>query len=302
MPSPFTLKTLEVAGVPGVELVTSKCRMRLVSGFGPRVQFFAHKDEDNLLFWDKTDKYKRQAWHLRGGHRVWTTRPGADEAEEAYQDDNGACDVEPLDDGVLLEGKTHPVFRTRKSLAVHVLDASTFVVENRMHNDSDMLWAGGLWGLTCTLPPRGATYGIPLGDGSDWDTYALVIPRRWAGHTAPPNDPQIRYSEDCMMVKPAGVETKRMVQAPLGIIGMNLPQQKRSFLKRMPFERGGTYPLGTNLALYVGPKNFMVEMECMGPQSTVKPGGRLMMEETWGLRPQVDWEALNPAKAQKLLG
>jgi hypothetical protein len=301
MATRFSLKPLEVAGGPGVEITTSKARMRICSGFGPRIQFFGRPNGENLLFWDSVQKYKRGDWHLRGGHRVWTTRPGADESEETLHDDNARCDVEPLDDGVLVVGGTHPVFRLRKSIAVHVLDAETFVVENRVLNDSDMLWSGGVWALTCTLPRKGTTYGIPLGDGSDWDTYAIVIPRRWAGHESPPNDPQIRFTEDCMVLDPKGVELKRMVQAPLGLMGMNVPSEKLSFLKRTEYERGGSYPLNTNFAFYVGPKNFMVEMESMGPEAPVKPKREKVLEETWALRPSVLWEEMTPAKAKKLI-
>ena len=48
-----------------------------------------------------------------------------------------------------------------------------------------------------------------------------------------------------------------------------------------PYEPAGNYPLGTNLALYVGPKNFMVEMETMGAFATLKPGQVLKHRETW---------------------
>jgi hypothetical protein len=287
------IRKVEVAGVAATEVTTPKARLVVVSGFGPRISFFGRPDKENLLFWDETDKYKRGGWKLWGGHRVWNTRPGADENEETYQDDNDDCFVEPLEDGVLLVGKPHPVFRIRKALAVRVLDDETFSVENRIENPGELLWSGGVWGLTCTRYTKGNTYGIPLGDGSAWDTYALVIPRRWAGHEAPPNDPQISFNADTLVLSPRGTETKRMVQAPQGLIGMTVPTQRLSFLKRIPYARGSNYPLQTNLALYVGPKNFMVEMECMGPEHPLKPGGSLRLEETWGLRPPVAWEKLD---------
>ena len=48
-------------------------------------------------------------------------------------------------------------------------------------------------------------------------------------------------------------------------------------------QAAGNYPMGTNIALYVGPDNFMVEMETMGPVVTVKPGQVLAHRETWVL-------------------
>lgn len=37
----------------------------------------------NLLFWDDAGEHTRGPWRLYGGHRLWTTRPDADESEEA---------------------------------------------------------------------------------------------------------------------------------------------------------------------------------------------------------------------------
>ena len=47
------------------------------------------------------------------------------------------------------------------------------------------------------------------------------------------------------------------------------------------YDPAGNYPLGTNLAVYIGPKNFMVEMETMGAFATLKPGQVLKHRETW---------------------
>jgi hypothetical protein len=37
------------------------------------------------------------------------------------------------------------------------------------------------------------------------------------------------------------------------------------------------------MAFYVGPKNFMVELETMGPELTLKTGERAVNCETWTL-------------------
>ena len=39
------------------------------------------------------------------------------------------------------------------------------VLDHFLRNESDMLWSGGLWALTCTVPSKGSTYTLPLGDG-----------------------------------------------------------------------------------------------------------------------------------------
>src|SRR3990172_3339167 len=92
-----------------------------------------------------------------------------------------------------------------------------------------------------------------------------------------------------MVIIPRGRECKRMVQAPQGLIGMSDAAEKISFLKHSPYERGARYPLNCNLSFYIGPKNFMVEMESMGAERTVKPGETAHNVETWALRDPVDW-------------
>ncbi len=59
---------------------------------GPRIAFFGRPGGENLLLWGP-GKYKRKDWELMGGHRLWITRPGADEAEETYSPDNQSSDV-----------------------------------------------------------------------------------------------------------------------------------------------------------------------------------------------------------------
>ncbi len=75
-----------------------------------------------------------------------------------------------------------------------------------------------------------------------------------------------------------------MLQAQAGIIAMHDPVRNLTFAKRSEYNPAARYPLNTNLALYVGSDNFMVEMETMGPQETIKPGGELHHLETWVLK------------------
>jgi hypothetical protein len=281
-------------GGPAMEIATAHARLILPTGFGPRIGHFGRPTGRNLLFWDRAREYGRGAWPIRGGHRVWVTRPLGDESEETYVLDDAPCEVEEEGGGLRVTGAEEPISHIRRSIAVRPLDADTFSVVSRVENCGGMLWSGGVWAITCTRPGRDTRYGIPLGDGTDWDVFNLIIPRRWGGHTSSVNDPQIQLTEGCMVLSSRGVETKRMVEAPQGIIGMTEPRQRLSFVKKVAFQRGARYPLGTNIAFYVGPGNFMVEMETMAPEQTVRPGEAIESEEIWALRPPIDWRRLEP--------
>ena len=294
----ISIKQTEFDGLGAIEILTSKARMILVTDIGPRIAFFGArktgtKPGRNLLFWDYAGKYQRGDWQLRGGHRVWAMRPLGDEAEETYAADNAPCSVRVTERGVEARGAVHPVYKTAMSIGVKVLADDTFIVDNRITNVSEMVWSGGVWGLTCTLPKANTRYGIPLGRDGAWDIFLIGYPKRWAGaQHARVDDPAVRLTENCMLVTPKGHISKRMVQAPQGVIGMTDPGEKLTFIKHSEYADGAAYPMGCNIAFYAGKKNFMLEMESMGASQTVLPGETLTARETWMLRKPVDWAKL----------
>lgn len=278
------LRTTTFSGEPAVEIVTSQLRLAIVTARGPRIAFFGKPTGDNLLLW-QPGKYKRGQWDLMGGHRLWIARPGADEAEETYVTDNAACTVEKLPDGFRVTGATDPQFRVTRGITVRVLAEDRVQIEHFARNESDMLFSGGLWALTCTVPGKGATYHIPLGDGSNWDTATVVLFRTWAGHgNGDFNDPQFSTTKDSFVLTPGGRENKRMIRADAGVLAMHDPSRGILFAKHAAYQPEGVYPLGTNLAVYVGPDNFMVEMETMGANASLKTGQSARHTETWVLR------------------
>ena len=289
----ISIKKITFDGFDAVEIKTAKLKLIAVISMGPRIAYFGKIDGRNLLFWDYPKKYQRGEWQFMGGHRIWCTRPKADECEESYAADNDPCTVKILKDGMEIHGGIHPTFRIRKSMIIRVIDENKIEIENRITNESPMLWSGGVWSLTVTLPSASSEYGIPLGREGAWDIFNIAIPKRWAEtQRALVNDPAIRFTEDCLILKPKGSISKRMVQAPQGLIGMTDSKEKISFLKHSPYLENGQYPLNCNIAYYVGLKNFMVEMEYMGPEQSVMPSAFASTKETWELTAPIDWKKI----------
>ncbi len=271
-------------GLKAVELTTEKLRVVGVTQVGPRIAFFGLADGNNLLFWDP-EKFVRKGWNLYGGHRVWVTRPGADESEETYSPDNEQAEVEMLDDGFRITGAENPFNCTRRGVAVRVLSDDRLKVDNFVTNTGDMLFSAGVWALTCTVPKEGTIYAFLIGDGSAWDCFNLVMFRSWGGFDGAYNDPQISFTDDLMLINPQGRQNKRIVQCHAGICVMSDPARRFTFAKKVNYDPAGYYPLGANMAIYIGPDNFMVEMETMGAQMTLKPGESAYNIETWLLKP-----------------
>jgi hypothetical protein len=272
-------RDVEFLGHSAIEVVERGVRMLVVYDVGPRIAWFGR--DDNVLFWDDAERGSGQ-WRLYGGHRLWLTRPGADESEETYLADDEPCDVKATARSVVV---TAPVteMQIEKSFVVRAARGE-FTVEHRVCNRGQMLWSGGAWALTCTRPARGTRYRIPLGGGSStWDVTTLVIPTRWGGtHTSRLDDPQFELASDALLLAPRGIEAKRMIGAPQGTLEM-IDRRRGTFRKRAPYVRHASYPLGTNLAVYVAPENFMVELETMSPIITLAPGESFVHVETWQL-------------------
>jgi hypothetical protein len=278
------------AGLAAVELTTPNLRMIAVHGVGPRLAWFGAAGGDNLLLWDdaKPLQYVRtapgKAWNLRGGHRVWTAAMGADENESTYRPDDqpGTCEMQS--DGFTVTAAYDPETRTRRSIAVRILRDDRLEVINAIVNEGDMLCGVGLWGLTCSKPNPSTRYVIPLGDGTSWDTTTITVFRTWAGHgTGSFREEQFELTDDAYVLTPRGRETKRMITSPAGSIAMVDAQRGLTFAISSAYEANATYPTHANLAMYVGPENFMVEMETMGPHAVLKPGQRLEHRQEWTL-------------------
>ena len=280
----LTINSVHFNGLAAIELLTAEVRLVVVIARGPRIAFLGEPGGANLLYW-APGKHQRGEWDILGGHRVWLTRPGADEPEETYAPDNGVCSVELHENGVTVIGALDPVHRLRRGLAVRALAGNRFRVDNFVRNESDMLWSGGLWAITCTVPGAHSSYVAPLGDGSSWDYTTIVAFRTWGGGHGGVGfaDEQFTTTQDALVLRPTGRENKRMFKADAGILALHDPKRGILFAKHAAYQSGGNYPLGTNFALYVGPDNFMVEMESMAPVETLKPGQSSVHTETWVL-------------------
>jgi hypothetical protein len=292
------LRKIDFYGFEAIELKTQKARMVVVTSVGPRVAFFGKLGGENLLYW-KNDDIGYGEWRLLGGHRVWISRPGADESEDAYAPDNNSCKVVTYSDGIDVSGEILAGSKTQRGLRIRILNESTFQVTSFITNCGPFLYSGGVWAATCINPTGGKQFGILLGDRQlSWDLIKIVIPRKFAVHTSPLNDPQITFTEDFMVINPVGIETKRMVMAPQGIIAMTWPEKGLSFLKRSRYNPHANYPQGCNIAIYNGSNNLMFEMETFGEEQTVLPGDTIENQETWIIVERVyDWN--NPSIIEK---
>lgn len=269
-------------GLDAVLLQTETVRLVAVTAVGPRIAWFSKPEGENLLYWDR-DAVRRGEWRLYGGHRVWLTRPLADESEDAYMPDNDPCAVTLLADGMDACAPASPTRRVARGLRVRALPDGSVSVVTYARNDGDMLFSCGLWAPTCV--PATRPIEIPLGCGdatATWDVVHLAIPRVFAGNVTRLDDECVVIRDNTMILIPAGRCVKRCVRGEQGIVRLRC--EGFAFQKETRFQPDARYPLrGCNLAAFIGEGNCMAELETYGGERAVKPGETLAHEEIWRL-------------------
>jgi hypothetical protein len=220
------IQRIKFDGLDAIELRTPALRVVALTAKGPRIAFWGRPGGDNLLLW-KPGKYFRGEWELMGGHRLWAARPGADEAEETYATDNQPCTVKVSAHGFTVTGALDPAQKTRRGITVTATADGRITLDHFLRNESDMLWSGGLWALTCTVPSKKSALhaaarrrllvGLrddrePSAPGAAGTAASASTIKQFKLHR------RTRWS-----CKPSGRENKRMLKADAGIIAMARP-------------------------------------------------------------------------------
>lgn len=278
------MQKIQFDGLDALEICTPLIRAVLVYDIGPRIAFFGKRDGENLLYWQK-DGIKRDNWRLYGGHRVWLTRPMADESEDTYIPDNDRCEVEFNDTRAVAVSPANGVNHLERGIEVEIVSEDTLRVRNFVRNNGNMIYSGGVWSPTCVVPD-GRTLRIPLGqENVTWDVVRIVIPRIFAGNQTTLQDDQAEFVNNDLIITPKGRVIKRCCSAPQGRV--QLICDDFMFEKHSPYQKLNRYPFeGCNVACFVGQNNFMAELETFGGESEIVPGGIIENTEFWSIRPR----------------
>lgn len=276
------IQPIALNGLQGLAITTAAFRMVVITEIGPRIAWFSKPGGANLLYWDP-DAVTRGAWKLYGGHRVWLTRPLADESEDTYLPDNDPCAVTYHRDGVDIAAPASPTNRIARGMEIRLLNEAQVRVRNTLHNEGTLLYAAGVWSPTCVVADKPIR--IPLGCPErepTWDVVYMAIPRVFAGNVTSLGDGSAVFSGDTLLLTPQGRCVKRCVRAEKGEI--RLCCEGFDFVKRVTFHPDARYPLnGCNLAAFIGADNWMAEMETFGGERAIKPGETIGHDEIWSL-------------------
>ncbi|MBM4435671.1 MAG: hypothetical protein FJ029_00250 [Actinobacteria bacterium] len=249
--------------------------LTVVASVGPRILSLRFSGGENLLHEDVAD-LRVGEWRLYGGHR-FTTAP---ESPASYVPDNAPCRVTEEDGGLSIVQPNAPN-GLEKALRVKAgPGGSGFELAHVLRNTGRQPWRGAPWAIT----GFGATgrVVVPWGSGTDqWRTQMV----RYLVHAGSPyadaTSRQWQPAADHFVIQPAGQRGKISLYTDRGWLA--LLRSDGTFVKHCPAIAPENDCLngGCNAEVYVGPD--YVELETLGPLTTLAPGQEVRHVERWHL-------------------
>ena len=272
----------------------------ITSDIGPRIMRFAFPGGQNLLkeFSESLGKSGEKEWVPRGGHRIWAA---PEDAVKTYAPDNGPVKVQIQGDVLTATQPVEPLTGLEKQITVRMAAKGTAVeVGHRIRNAGSKPVELAAWALTMmaqggtgihAFPPRG-THPEVLNP-----TNPLVM---WAFTNL--SDPRWKFTKKYLILRQ---DPKNKEPQKLGSFNPNT---------------WGAYLLGSDLFVKyyqaaASPRNYpdfgcsfetftnadMLELETLGPMTTLKPGASLDHGERWTLDRNIRIANWTDAEIDKVL-
>lgn len=270
------------AGWPNCYRVTNgEVELIATTDVGPRIMRFGYVGGKNFFaeFAAELGKHGESKWMARGGHRLWKS---PEDRVLTYALDNGPIQATVLADGITLTQPVEPETGLQKQITVRMAPTGTSVtVLHRITNTSGWSLTFAPWALTMMAQGGTAFTGFPPRGTHDEvlePTNPLVM---WAYTNLA--DPRWKYTPKYLTLKqdPKNAEPQKL--------GLFNPQTwgayllgNELFVKRYEADASAEYPdFGCSFETFTN--DAFLEIETVGPLSTVAPSESVEHVETWSL-------------------
>jgi hypothetical protein len=262
---------------------------RVVTAVGPRIISFNRVGEENVLY-TRAGELGGQGeadWTFRGGWRLWIS---PEVKETTYVPDNSPCEVEIVDDVLVVTGPLQPPAGIRKQIEVRLADgAPQLRIVARIKNISQRDLTYAAWSLPVLRPGGRALIPLDVGPLTAFDAFRRLIFWSYTEH----DDPRYRFGDRLVQIDHAKVQPPLSPRAGRrddeSKIGVDSSQgwaayvlEGTMFLKRFPHTQGATYPDGGSTIEVYSSSEFL-ELENLGPLTTIAPGEEIVLPEDWWL-------------------
>ncbi|MCG8572590.1 MAG: hypothetical protein MJB14_20855 [Spirochaetes bacterium] len=273
-------------------IIHNNIEMVITLDLGPRIISFGFKETKNILFTDiKRELFVQDKnWYFYGGHRFWISP----ETQDTYYSDNEICESNVSEDQLIISKHDHRT-KLEKQLIISTSNDS-FLVKHVLINNGDLIYTGGIWGLTCVLP-TGKVF-FPWGGSRRWDLKKIIFWNHWGDNQhSKMNSSQYHPTEDLYIIHPTGEEGKVGTAGYEGFVGIT--NHEYTFIKKFDRLPIGNYP-DDNCAIEVYTCSNFVELETLSPIHTLLPDDQIIHTEEWLLFPK-EYDPTDGNSIRKLL-
>ncbi len=283
---------------------------RVVTAIGPRVIDLRLAGGANLFHVREGEVggSGEPHWVFRGGWRLWVA---PERLKTTYALDNAPCEA-AIEHGTALRvvAPPQPAAGIRKELEVTVaVGEPRLRLISHIRNMSDHPITYAPWSLSVMRPGGRAFVPLDVGEPTAFDaTRRLLL---WSYSKF--DDPRYRFGDRLIQIDhakvqppPAGQpgrgddESKIGVDSAQGWAGYLL--DGTLYLKRFPHDAAGRYPDGGATIEVYSSREFL-ELENLGPLTTIAPGEEIVLPEDWWLFSGVEIDREDPlAELQRYVG
>jgi len=276
---------------------------RVLTDVGPRVIDLRVAGGTNLFHIDEGLGGRDEATYMfRGGWRLWIA---PERTETTYALDNTGCEAEIAGEAALrVTAASQPRAGIQKSIEVSLTAAEPRLrLLSRIKNVSDRPLTYAAWSLPMLRPGGRAFVPLDVGPLSAFDATRRLLLWSYAKFS----DPRYHFSDRLIQIDSAKVPAPLAGQSGRrddeSKIGVDSAQgwaaylvESTLFLKRFPHP-AGEYPDG-GASIEVYSNHDLLELEHLGPLTTITPGDEIVFPEDWWLFANVavgntETEALN---------
>ena len=261
---------------------------------GPRVIRFGFIGGQNVFkeFPDQLGKKGEPDFQLRGGHRLWKA---PEDPVASWAPDNVPVEIRITNSGLVATEPVEPLTKLQKEIAVEMADTGTAVtVTHRLFNRSLFPLEYAAWAMSMMAPGGMAITGFPPRGHHPQNLEATNPLVMWAYTDL--SDPRWKFTKKYMMLRqdPSNAEAQKLgLFNPKTWVGYL--RNGELFLKQAKADPALPHPdFGCSFETFTN--NEFLEIETIGPLSTVPPGGNATQVEHWSLHRGIKLEKLTDAE------
>jgi hypothetical protein len=273
--------TTRFAGYDCIKLENDALALWVIQSAGPRIIGLALQFGDNLFAEvpDVTLNCPGEgAYSLRGGHRLWHA---PEDPRRTYIPDDTPVTITDAEKGVLVMQPVEAQTGIRKSLTITLPDQDArVIIDHTLHNLGEWRVELAPWAITQFKPGGVAILPQPAEPA---DEYGLLPNRHivlWP--YTPINSPHITWGDRYVFVEATVQSGALKIGFPNPVGWMGYALGDAFFVKYAAYRPDAAYfDRGSSSECYCNPR--FLELETLGPRTTLTPGESVTHRETWAI-------------------